>query len=101
MRMACGGGRAVASGRRPPLLAEPSESVEQDVQRELEFELLIATAPGGRLAGGCRHGDLHDVRVLHRDVTDHGCLCGRVEVVRVVESSLEYPPMRLPRASIT
>jgi hypothetical protein len=35
------------------LLAEPLEPVEQDVQRELELELLVAAASGGRLAVGC------------------------------------------------
>ena len=93
---------AVVPGR-PALIAKPFEAVEEQVERELELELLVAAGADRRqVAAGRGQGDLDDVRVPPRHLVER-----RRRRVRVAaappssKSSRVKPHMRLPRACMT
>src|SRR5262249_20753045 len=78
-------GCAVAPGR-PALIAQPFEAVEEQVERELEFERLVAArADRGQVALGRRHGNLDDVGIPLRHLVERRRRRVRAAALPVVE----------------
>src|SRR6516225_1737211 len=82
---------ALAAARWIPA-AEPLESVQKQIQRELELELIIAAlADDGRLVVIDRPDHLGDMRIPVFHLADHHRLGCWVEARRVVEHVLAEP----------
>src|SRR5713226_4298319 len=65
---------------RPLLLPESFESVQEEIQRELELVLIVATLTHDRLAFmGGRPGYLGDIGILPRHLAEHDRLHFRID----------------------